>query len=162
MLSPFSFLIQTVQNISSLDPFHWFLFLYYELFFFLCFLHHLLFISEITPDSISHSLIVRLWVSAGGGLCCFGDLTFPSPFICPDLSLLISAMGSQLLMKSQPVLWAVTWSRVKRILASCSCFSVMSFNFQFIGLERVWGRGGCPFFSCFSHLKLYNLCSFLL
>lgn len=145
-----------------------FSFLYHE--FSLCFLHHLLFISEITPDSTSHSLIVCLWISASGDLwwdCCLGGWAEGFNFSQPLH-----------LSRSQPphLCYGFTVTNEKsvcpvdsdvvlgqRILASCSCFSVTSFNFQFIGLERV-GEGRLSFFLflCFSHLKLYNLCSFLL
>lgn len=74
---------------------------------------------NIHPDIIPH-VVVGCWMSAsvsqpvgisGGTTALRGlilrDLAFPkSPDICPDLSLFISALGSQLLMKSQSVLWA--------------------------------------------------------
>lgn len=130
-LSPFLFKLNSVQNISSLDPL---IDLFFSSLSFTCFLHHLLFISEITPDSISHVVIILrqsasvsqpsgdlwwdcwffffLWGEGEGGVE-QRDLTSPSPFIFPDLCLLISVMGSQLLMKSQSVLWTVTWSWVE-------------------------------------------------
>jgi len=52
----------------------------------------------------------------------------------------------------------------QRILASCSCFSVMSFNFQFSGVEWV-GEGRLSlFFPCvfFFLWKISNLYSLLL
>lgn len=92
---------------------------------FLCFRHHLLFISEIitpqTPSpmlsSFSDSLPQYLSKWRSQRDCVFSFVLFcfslrwwaerfniSEPFICPDLSLLTSAMGSQLLMKSPSVL----------------------------------------------------------
>lgn len=129
-MSPFSFLIQTnsVQSIFSPDPLNESVFfLYHE--FSSTFLHiTLLFISELTPDTISHHsltsaslLCLRKWKSLVGLFFFFlrGCRTFPSPFICPDV---ISAMGSQLLMKSPSVLWTVAWSWVKGFWPLVSSF----------------------------------------
>lgn len=168
-----------MQSISSLDPFHWVIFLFRTMSF------------PLLPSSLAfhfgdhprlhlsrgrHSLVC-LCISASGALWwdCWAEgfniSQHPPPpplplLICPDLSLFISAMGSQLLMKSQSVLWTVTWSWVKRILASCSCFSVMSFNFQFTGVDGAeGGEGRLSLFLVFfvsSYLKLYDLCGLFL
>lgn len=127
---------------------------------FLCFPHHLLFIFGDHPrphlscrSSFSDSVYLRKWRSMVGLL---SSLTY---HICPDLSLLISAMGSQLLMKSQSVLWTVTWSWVKGVWTLVAAFLWCLLTFSFTG-ELGFGEGRLSLvFSCvlcFSYLKLYN------
>lgn len=159
MLSPFSFLIQTKLRVFP----HSILFTGYFLFsvpwVFLCFRHHLLFISEITPDSISHSLVVCLWISASRGSVEGFNISQPPPFICPDFCLLISCMGSQLLMKSQSVLRAVTWSRVKGFwpLVAASLWCLLTLGS--LGWKEL-GREGCPSFSFFVLFHIWNFTTF--
>lgn len=155
-LSPFLFKLIQCRVISSLHPFHKviFLFLYHEFFppslpssLALHFGDHpRLHLS--CGQSLSDSLYLSKWRSLVGlfffgWVSSRGTLTF---HISSDLSLLISATGSQLLMKSQSVPVDSDMVLGQRILASCSCFSVMSFNFQFTGVEGVWKGEVVPFF----------------
>lgn len=141
-LSPFLF-----KLIYSLDPFHWFTFLFSRrevssASFITCFSFRR------SPHlsrglSFSDSLYFSEWRSLVG-LLFFGgvDLRGLTVHICPYL--LIFAMVS---VTNEKSICPADSDMVlgQRILASCSCFSVTSSNFQFTGIEGV-GRGGCPLF----------------
>lgn len=202
-LSPSLLKLIACSSISTLYPFHPFI-LFDFLCFSSCFLtsitcfsffgDHLPPTTTSTPqDSIIshvvyHYLIVCLCISATeifGGTVVFGGgrvlwaegFNISQPLSSrPDLSPPISAMGSQLLMKSQSVLWTVTRSWVEGFSASRSCFSVMSFNFQFSGVEEGLGGEFAPppsfFFLCLlffifetlrplQSLVIWHLCFYL-
>lgn len=162
-LSPFLF-----KLIYSLDPFHWFTFLFSRrevssASFITCFSFRRSPHLSCGP-SFSDSLYFSEWRSLVG-LLFFGgvDLRGLTVHICPYL--LISAMGSQLLMKSPSVLRTVTWSWVKGFWPLVAAFLWRLLTFSSLGSKGL-GRRGCPFFYSwvfgFSDLKLYDLCSHLL
>lgn len=125
--------------------------------------------SEITPNSISHVL----WQSASesqqveifGGTVCLGfNISQPlfsffnlsrsqPPHLCYGFTVTneksICPVGSDMV-------------RGQRILASWSCFSVLSFNFQFTGGGGEGREGRLSFFLFFFHILTFTLfCSLL-